>query len=541
MACFKDSATAWTVSRTAGGLMAWRGEAARLSIALVVALVLVDAPLATGDSTSGQSARMPAPGLFGAVAVAPPGEATQLRVVGYDPLTESMTLSYQPACGAAGHHIEYGPLASVAGHVYAGQVCGLDTSGSFGGFDPGGGSWFFLVVGDDAAGVEGSYGLVFEAGLFAERREDLADPACAFVRDLSQTCDLPAAPSVDITAHRPQTEAYGLPFARRAVPDAEESAPGVGIRVNGDDDDTNGVPDRDDAGSLQENDLIEVVLAVAPPLQYGVEVLLRRTSDSVRVWASAGKGESVLTAGDEVVLAFPSSSRTVFVENPAGGAADLELVARSVSGKVLLASEVVHFYPFTSTVIALGGESQAPADPPLDPNNHGTFQLAIDLYTRGYDVHMYDEDVVANGGAGAAYDEVVNAVTARGVTHVAIFGYSHGGGSTSDLAARLDTNRLAIGLFAIDFTAYMDGIENDSDFDLGTETTLPPSSGFHANYYENPGCSFFQLCGGPVAGADLNVNVSATPWGATLDHFSVDDAPEVLDGIRDDLLVRVPR
>lgn len=522
------------------GLIRCRAKAARLCIVLVAALVLADATLAAGDLTSEPRETAPASGL--AAAVGPPGEATRLRVVSYDPATAAMTLSYQPACGAAGHHIEYGPLVGVAAHVYTGQVCGLDTSGSFGGFDPGVGSWFFLVVGDDAVGVEGSYGLVFEGGLFAERREDLLDPACTFVRDLSQTCNLPTAPSVDITAHRPQTEAYGLPFARRLVPEAEETAPGVGIRINGDDDDANGVPDRDDVGSPQENDLIEVILAVVPPVQYGVEVVLRRTSDSVRVWASAGKGAAVLTAAaDEVVLPFPSSSLTVFVENPAGGAADLELVARSASGKILLASDVVHFFPFTSTVIALGGESQVPADPPLEPANHGTFVLAIDLYTRGYDVHMYDEDVVSSSGAGAAFDEVVSAVTARGVTHVAIFGYSHGGGSTHDLAARLDTNRGAIGVFAIDFTAYMDGIENDSDIDLGTETALPPSSGFHANYYERFNCGFLRLCGGPVAGADLNVNVTETPWGAALTHFTIDDAQNVREGIRDELLTRVPR
>ena len=82
---------------------------------------------------------------------------------------------------------------------------------------------------------------------------------------------------------------------------------------------------------------------------------------------------------------------------------------------------------------------------------------------------------------------------------------------------------------------------NNSDIDLRTEARLPPSTGFHASYYENPGCGFFQLCGGPVPGADVNVNVTATPWGADLLHFTVDDALEVLHGIRDDLLATVPR
>ena len=108
-----------------------------------------------------------------------------------------------------------------------------------------------------------------------------------------------------------------------------------------------------------------------------------------------------------------------------------------------------------------------------------------------------------------------------------------------DLARRLDDNRGTIGTFLIDFTGYVDGIDNDSDIDVGTETALPPSTGYHANYYENPGCGLFALCGGPIAGADFDLNVNTTPWGASLGHFTVDDAPEVKDGLRDQLLERV--
>ena len=41
---------------------------------------------------------------------------------------------------------------------YSGQVCSSGASGSVTGFDPGPGSFFFLLVGNDGAGVEGSYG-----------------------------------------------------------------------------------------------------------------------------------------------------------------------------------------------------------------------------------------------------------------------------------------------------------------------------------------------------------------------------------------------
>ena len=53
-----------------------------------------------------------------------------------------------------------------------------------------------------------------------------------------------------------------------------------------------------------------------------------------------------------------------------------------------------------------------------------------------------------------------------------------------DLARRLDANRESIGAFSIDFTGYVDGIDNGSDFDIGTETALPPATGYHANYYK---------------------------------------------------------
>ena len=122
-----------------------------------------------------------------------------------------------------------------------------------------------------------------------------------------------------------------------------------------------------------------------------------------------------------------------------------------------------------------------------------------------------------------------------------VFGYSHGGGSTYDLVERLDTNRLVLGTFTIPFTSYVDGIANDSDIDVGTETELPPSTMYHANYYENPGCGLFQLCGGPIPGADFDLDVNTTPWGALLDHFSVDDAPEVTTGLREQLMQEVPR
>lgn len=478
----------------------------------------------------------------GAVEAVTPGEARNLLVNGYDPLTGEISISFDLACSAPDHHIEFGTLAAVATKIYTGQDCGIGSSGVYDQFDPGPGSYFFIVVGNDGVAVEGSYGLTRVDGASSERQPDLVDPFCSYTQDLSERCDAPLAPVIELTVYRPQSEFYGVPIQRTAVPEDEELTPGAGVRVNGDDDDANGFPDADDTSVPVENDLIEVTLVASPEVPpAGVEYRLERSNGDILAWSAATKETELFGASDSVPLTFDRAPLTVWVEMPQAGEADLQLVAWSTSEQTAVSSDAVRFYPFTSVIIALGGESQVPADPPSEPSNHGIFQVALELYSRGYDVHMYDEDVVAASGAGAAYNEVVSAVADRGVLGVAIYGYSHGGGSTPDLARRLDDNRGSIGLFMIEFTGYVDGIGNNSDFDISAETELPPSTQYHANYYENPGCGLFTLCGGPIVGADFDLNVTGTPWGASLTHFTVDDATEVTTGIRDQLMLRLPR
>ena len=488
--------------------------------------------------------------LTGPARAAVPGEPLGVIVTDLNPDTGEISLTWQPGCEAAGHHLIYGPLSQVSTYGYAGQICGLGMSGSWTGHVPpqgaplaGDGSLFFLVVGDDGAGIEGSYGISFDGEGWAERPASGLGGACPFTRQLTRVCDLPAAPSVALTGYRQQTATYGNPFLRRAIPEAQEETPGAGARINGDDDNGNTTPDRNEAPVTAENDLIEVTLAADMPPPWGVEYVLVRTNPNVRVWSSATKAADLLPSGDVLALDLPPGGQvqTVWIENPLGGAADVRLAARAVSSQVEVAADTLHVFPFTSIVIALGGEGQAPDEPLLEPTNHGMFKLALDLYGLGYDVHMYDEDVVNNVGAGAAYNEVVSAVQKRGIGSISIYGYSHGGGSTVDLAQRLDTNRATIGTFAIPYTAYVDGIENDSDIDLGVETQRPPSTLYHANYYHSVNCGFPPLCGGPTTGGDLNVNVNGTTWGAGLTHFTVDDAPMVLQGIMDAIILRVPR
>ena len=251
-------------------------------------------------------------------------------------------------------------------------------------------------------------------------------------------------------------------------------------------------------------------------------------------------GTALLDSGTEATITFSAATKTVWVENPNGGTADLEFIARANGNDVC--SDKVHFYPFTSIVIALGGEFQ---DNPTDPAdaNEGTFQLAIDLFLQGYDVHMYGEDNVGNDGAGAVYNEVVSAVQNRNVSQVAIFGYSHGGGSTHDLAERLNNNRATIGTFTIPFTAYIDAVTQAA---ITQENHRPPSSGYHGNY-DQEGALFGQwadggLDGGPIddpPGADHEVNVDA--GGQVHTHGTIDDDANVHNGIESRLTPRVAK
>lgn len=345
---------------------------------------------------------------------------------------------------------------------------------------------------------------------------------------------------VDMTAYRPQTEGpgYGSPFQKQAITNTLEENPGAGIRVNGDDDNNNSTADSSDTSVSGENDLIEVELKAEPYPASGVTYVLKRSSSNIKVWNSQTKGTALLNSGTESEITFSASTKTVWVENPSGGSADLEFIVRS--GETDICSDKVHFYPFTSIVIALGGEDQSPTDPANA--NHGVFQLATNLYQQGYDVHMYDEDNVDYDGAGATYNEVVNAIQHRSVTQVAVFGYSHGGGSTYLLANLLNTNRDTIGTFTIPFTAYIDGVEDTFMGDMNQEHRRPPSSGYHVNYYQEGSAADGWLDGGPIdnpPGADFEVDVdNPTP---TETHFTVDDETTVLNGIETRLTPRVNR
>jgi len=338
-----------------------------------------------------------------------------------------------------------------------------------------------------------------------------------------------------LTAYRPMNRGAYFPFTRTPVADGDEESAtlGPGIRING-----NG--DTDPAG---EDDLIEVVVRATPA---NTGFVLRRSSPDLAVWTSpaATPGTELAFSGDtSAVLPFGAGATQLSLgvewAGTGHGTAGLELLS---VGSSATADRLV-FHTFQSITLALGGEDQVPMEP-VDPN-HGTFVVAIALYELGYDVQMFDEDNVGPDGLGSVYDEIVTAVRDRGVDEVAIYGYSHGGGSTYDLSERLDIDRAGIGTFNIAFTSYVDGVGNNSDTDTSMELRFPPTSAFHANHYQvGTLTGDFFIDGGPVPGSNpppSGLNVETTAWGAGATHFLVDDYVEVRDYIEQNFLPRVTR
>ncbi|HWL92633.1 MAG TPA: hypothetical protein VNT79_03790 [Phycisphaerae bacterium] len=358
-----------------------------------------------------------------------------------------------------------------------------------------------------------------------------AEPACSGVWLGHGTMCVPGSCAfAGVTAYRPQHGTGYFPFTRTAVSEAHEDnvATGPGVRIN--------APGDDDP--LGEDDLVEVVVETSQP---AIALALRRTNPALRVWTTRTTlaGSEIPFTNDRTdTLPTNGNSLTIWVEWAAAEQGDVELHLEPLAADYSL--DVLRFHTFRSIVMALGGEDQAPAVP-VDPNQ-GTFVLAIDLYRQGYDVHMHDEDHVAADGLGTAYAEVVDAVSHRMVDEVSIFGYSHGGGSTHDLADRLDQDRAGIGVFEIVVTSYVDAVENDSDFDLSRELRRPPSSGYHANHYQVGSFADVFLDGGPVPDSDpqpTGRNVETTAWGAGATHFQVDDFPQVRDFVEMNLTTRL--
>jgi hypothetical protein len=330
--------------------------------------------------------------------------------------------------------------------------------------------------------------------------------------------------SADLIAYRPVTQYFN--YANYPIAAAQEESPtlGPGIRYNGDDDNGNLIPDYNDTSATggADNDMIRVNVAAT-----GTSAVLTYTPN-LEVWTAKDNGTSQVKL-QKIDSGSTLFTGTVWVEYQSLTHTDaantyLMLTANDGPGTPTTFDTVV-FHSFRSVVIAIGGNTQNPAN--VGDPNLGIFTIASNLYQQGYDPHLFAHDQISsnsnNIGAGAAYNEVASAVTQRNAKLVGIIGYSWGGGATYELAKGLQTN--LAGQYTLAYTAYIDGITHGW---ISSERRLPPGTAYHDNIFQRKD---WLLKGNTVTNANTNINVTITLWGKNLTHTTIDNNLDVQNTI----------
>ncbi|MEX2169778.1 MAG: fibronectin type III domain-containing protein [Pirellulales bacterium] len=364
----------------------------------------------------------------------------------------------------------------------------------------------------------------------------------------SQTAQATANQS-NLTAHRPQAihdpnNLVDAPiydtFPKRPVRDQDETSNtlGPGIRINYDDDDNDGAEDRVQGGIEipEENDLIEVKVDRLP----GTGDLVLVFGSRLALWENHDKETSVpldATLTQTEPLMFVNDTVTVFVEwvDFNHGFDNLSLVDPAT----MMTLDTIRFHSFRSIIVAFGGDGQSPTDTDGDgsigdpvqggPNREGIFDIAQTMYNEGWDVLAFNE-VEETLGADVPSTEILNAHDRRFVERHAVIGYSHGGGATHDLIEDLDDIDdpfTHIGVF-------LDAVDQGGLF---AENDWPNIAIYLLNIYQEIP---FQLGGADIDDGEVEIgaaleeiNVTVEPgWNNTLDHYSIDDDPQVQQLIR---------
>ena len=370
---------------------------------------------------------------------------------------------------------------------------------------------------------------------------------------------------MSFTPYTPETK-YINPME---IPEENWKINEVGIRRNGDFDDGNAIPDWwSGTASDNENDLIRLDVSVVSTTD--VEYWFRATgaTPDVRFWNSSLKGGTpvqTINGGTQITTGI-----TIYAEYISAGSAHVtfELVAIDTITSETLLMETIVFRPFNSITCAFVGEFQTAGQ--MDAN-HGINRTVQDLLLDGYDVHVWDDghdwwswDQADEWGRGPAYDTIVNAVNHHGQSKIALFGYSHGGGTVYNVAWRIDNNyadtkgNTMTKPYSLVFTSYVDAVTNSGFFNFFEENRRPPGSGFHLGQYQtnqtlmNPGT---WANGGPLddnqeadGSADSSevedtegdgYDVDRTTLG--VNHRTIDDDDEVLDLLKLKFIAKVVR
>jgi hypothetical protein len=327
--------------------------------------------------------------------------------------------------------------------------------------------------------------------------------------------------TANLTAWRPVTPF--IPSAPVSEADETSATLGAGIRVNGDDDNGNGVRDFSETSPLAapDNDLIRIDVSGE-----GTTFVLTWTG-SLAVWTSATKGAAVINGGAVGV------GQTLWVEytsevHTTSTSTQLSVTA---SDGATSSTDTVVFHSFQSVVAVIAGNTQSPqqfGNPAV-----GIYTIAGVLYSQGYDVQIYAHGQVKKDGKGDVYNDITSAVHTRNVNNVALLGYSWGGGATYNLSNALKkTTTLAPAGYRLVYTAYIDAVKHGS---ISSETRKPVGTLYHDNIFQRKD---LVPRGNTVSGA-VNVNVTKTAWGASLRHVTIDDHPTVQQILLTNLKARV--
>lgn len=181
----------------------------------------------------------------------------------------------------------------------------------------------------------------------------------------------------------------------------------------------------------------------------------------------------------------------------------------------------------------------------------GLNDLVIGLLLDGYNVHVWDDGHDLFGpneadkwGEGPALDEIADAITDRGVTAIALLGYSHGGGTVFNMSQRLYYDGTTVNLYGetryfwdrlddsknwdLVYTSYIDAIRNSGYLDRHSEDRRPLGTEYHVNQYQrNPRWSSVWVHGAPSNG-DIDIDRSGLIYeGDLVHHKTIDNHPEV--------------
>jgi hypothetical protein len=281
-----------------------------------------------------------------------------------------------------------------------------------------------------------------------------------------------------------------------------EGSPGVGIRAYAE-----GFVEQ----AYPEN-YIEVTMQVGYPLPAG-EYVLWRSSDKICVYHGVTR-DNVTTVlgfneGQEAAFDPGGDITTLWVEwmGPATGDAYLELRWRSPGGDDI-PGDRLRFYPFKSILIAWSGEVTFGS-----PRDHGTYDMAVNLYNRGYDVHYYNEDA----GWQEPLSQAGTAFNDRDVVGLGIYGFSHGGGNVHDFCYHLENDPFMPTGLDTKFANYIDAVAQPL---WREERRRPPGAVYFSNFFEERILWHGWYVDDPQEG-DFQLKVDDTSWGAHLTHGNI--------------------